>query len=73
MFVGGSAQLSRDLAPETRSRVQGTIDAVIWSASALAGLGSGALFAGGGYGPVAVVGGVLAVLPLAFSAARDGR
>ena len=73
VFVGGSAQLSRDLAPETRSRVQGTVDAVVWSASALAGLGSGALFAGGGYGLVAVVGGVLALLPLAFSAARDGR
>ncbi|MFF1606436.1 MFS transporter [Amycolatopsis sp. NPDC058278] len=73
VFVGGSAQLSRDLAPETRRRVQGTVDAVVWSASALAGLGSGALFAGGGYGLVAVVGGVLALLPLAFSAARDGR
>ncbi|WP_103350698.1 MFS transporter [Amycolatopsis sp. CA-128772] len=73
VFVGGSAQLSRDLAPETRSRVQGTVDAVVWSASALAGLGSGALFAGGGYALVAVVGGVLALLPLAFSAARDGR
>ncbi len=73
VFVGGSAQLSRDLAPETRSRVQGSVDAVVWSASALAGLGSGALFAGGGYALVAVVGGVLALLPLAFSAARDGR
>ncbi|WP_233226172.1 hypothetical protein [Amycolatopsis sp. CA-126428] len=31
------------------------------------------MFAGGGYGLVAVVGGVLALLPLAFSAARDGR
>lgn len=73
VFVGGSAQLSRDLAPETRSRVQGTVDAVVWAASALAGLGSGALFAGGGYALVAVVGGVLALLPLGFSVARDGR
>ncbi|MDX3188489.1 MFS transporter [Streptomyces sp. MN03-5084-2B] len=73
VFVGGSAQLSRDLAPDTRRRVQGTVDAVVWSASALAGLGSGALFAGGGYALVAVVGGVLALLPLAVSVARDGR
>ncbi|MGK3207600.1 MFS transporter [Amycolatopsis sp. MEPSY49] len=73
VFVGGSAQLSRDLAPETRSRVQGTVDAVVWSASALAGLGSGQLFAGGGYALVAVVGGVLALLPLALLASRDGR
>ncbi|WP_410668497.1 MFS transporter [Amycolatopsis sp. cmx-4-68] len=73
VFVGGSAQLSRDLAPETRSRVQGTVDAVVWSASALAGLGSGQLYAGGGYALVAVVGGVLALLPLALLASRDGR
>ncbi|MGW5747071.1 MFS transporter [Amycolatopsis sp. NPDC003861] len=73
VFVGGSAQLSRDLPPETRSRVQGTVDAVVWSASALAGLGSGALFAGGGYALVAVVGGVLALLPLVLLVPRDGR
>nr|AXL05383.1 MFS transporter [uncultured bacterium] len=73
VFVGGSARLSRDLAPETRSRVQGTVDAVVWSASALAGLGSGQLFAGGGYALVAVVGGVLALLPLAFLVPRAGR
>ncbi|SFW46549.1 Predicted arabinose efflux permease, MFS family [Amycolatopsis australiensis] len=73
VFVGGSAQLSRDLAPETRSRMQGTVDAVVWSASALAGLGSGQLFAGGGYGLVAVVGGVLALLPLVLLVPRDGR
>jgi MFS family permease len=73
VFVGGSAQLSRDLAPETRSRVQGTVDAVVWSASALAGLGSGQLYAGGGYALVAVVGGVLALLPLALLVPRDGR
>jgi MFS family permease len=73
VFVGGSAQLSRDLAPETRSRVRGFADAVVWSASALAGLGSGPLFAGGGYALVAVVGGVLALLPLALLVPRDGR
>jgi hypothetical protein len=73
VFVGGSAQLSRDLAPETRSRLQGTVDAVVWSASALAGLGSGQLFAGGGYALVAVVGGVLALLPLVLLVSRDGR
>lgn len=73
VFVGGSAQLSRDLAPETRSRVQGTVDAVVWSASALAGLSSGQLFAGGGYALVAVVGGVLALLPLVLLVPRDGR
>ena len=70
VFVGGSSQLSRDLAPATRSRVQGTVDAVVWSASALAALGSGQLFAGGGYVLVAVVGGVLALLPLALPAPR---
>ncbi|MEV6872832.1 MFS transporter [Amycolatopsis sp. NPDC051128] len=70
VFVGGSAQLSRDLAPETRRRAQGFADAVVWSASALAALGSGQLFAGGGYALVAVVGGILAMLPLALLAPR---
>nr|AXL06434.1 MFS transporter [uncultured bacterium] len=73
VFVGGSAQLSRDLVPETRSRVQGFVDAVVWSASALAGLGSGQLFAGGGFALVAVVGGVLALLPLTLLVSCDGR
>ncbi len=70
VFVGGSAQLSRDLAAETRTRVRGMVDAVVWSASALAGLTSGTLFAGGGYALVVVVGGVLALLPLALVASR---
>jgi MFS family permease len=73
VFVGGSAQLSRDLAPETRRRAQGFADAVVWSASALAGLASGQLFAGGGYALVAVVGGVLALLPLALLIGGDGH
>jgi MFS family permease len=73
VFVGGSARLSRDLAPEARNRVRGVVDAVVWSASALAGLTSGQLFAGGGYSLVALVAGVLALLPLALFTRSDLR
>ncbi len=61
VFVGGSAMLSRATADQ---RVQGAVDAVVWSTSALASLGSGVLFGLGGYSLVTVVGAVLALLPL---------
>lgn len=62
VFVGGSAMLSRELAGN--QRVQGAVDAVVWSTSALASLGAGVLFGLGGYSLVTVVGGLLALLPL---------
>ncbi|GAB1513831.1 MFS transporter [Actinophytocola sp. KF-1] len=61
VFVGGSALLSRATSDQ---RVQGAVDAVVWSTSALASLGSGVLFGLGGYALVTVVGAVLALLPL---------
>ena len=65
-FVGGSSILSRDLPLAAQSEAQGFIDAIVWSTSALASLASGALLALGGYFLVAVVGGMVAVLPLAL-------
>jgi MFS family permease len=64
VFVGGSAILSRELPEDRRIQLQGAVDAVVWGSSALAGLGSGVLFGLGGYPLVAVVGGVLALLPV---------
>jgi len=64
VFVGGSAILSRELPEDRRLQLQGAVDAVVWGSSALAGLGSGVLFGLGGYPLVAVVGGVLALLPV---------
>jgi MFS family permease len=64
VFVGGSAILSRELPAEQRIQLQGAVDAVVWGCSAFATIGGGMLFAWGGYSLVAVVGGVLAVLPV---------
>lgn len=70
VFVGGSKALARELEPEQRARVQGAVDACIWSASAVASLVSGPLFGLGGLVLVAVVAGVIAVAPLLLLAPR---
>ena len=70
VFVGGSAILSRELPADQRIQLQGAVDAVVWGSSAFASLGAGLLFGLGGYPLVAVVGGVLAVLPISVLARR---
>lgn len=70
VFVGGSAMLSRDLPEDTRIQLQGAVDAVVWGSSAFASLGAGVLFGLGGYSLVAVVGGVLALVPVTVLARR---
>lgn len=70
VFVGGSAMLSRELAEGERIQVQGAVDAVVWGSSALASLSAGALFGLGGYSLVALVGGLIALVPLMFLARR---
>ncbi|WP_116045979.1 MFS transporter [Amycolatopsis palatopharyngis] len=64
VFVGGSSALSRDLPARERTRLQGTVDALVWTASAVASLGAGQLFGAGGFVLVAATAGVLALLPL---------
>ncbi|MGA6163106.1 MFS transporter [Amycolatopsis magusensis] len=59
VFVGGSSLLSKQA-----RKLQGTVDAVVWSTSALAGLAAGPLFALGGYVLVAAVAGITALVPL---------
>jgi MFS family permease len=66
VIVGGSSLLSRDLPASERSQVQGLVDAVVWGSSALASLGAGALYGLGGYPLVAVIGGVVALAPVAL-------
>ncbi|MFD8500754.1 MFS transporter [Amycolatopsis sp. NPDC059657] len=63
-FVGGSSLLSRDLPADERVRVQGSVDALVWGASAIASLSSAQLYVGGGFVLVSVAGGTLAVLAL---------
>jgi MFS family permease len=64
VFVGGSVILSRELPEDQRIQLQGAVDAVVWGTSALANLGAGLLFGLGGYELVAVVGGLLVLLPV---------
>ncbi|HEX6351663.1 MFS transporter [Actinophytocola sp.] len=70
VFVGGSATLSRELPQDQRIQLQGAVDAVVWGSSAFASFGAGLLFGLGGYSLVAVVGGVIAVLPVIVLARR---
>ncbi|TDV51953.1 MFS transporter [Actinophytocola oryzae] len=70
VFVGGSAILSRELPEDQRIQLQGAVDGVVWGTSALASLGAGLLFGVGGYQLVAVVGGLLALVPVTVLARR---
>lgn len=63
-FVAGSALLSQGLAYQDRARLQGATDTVVWSAAAVAGLGSGVLVGVFGYAVLCLVGALLIALPL---------
>jgi MFS family permease len=63
-FVGGSALLSDQLSPLERSRTQGLNDLLVGLASATGSLGSGIIFAASNYTVIAIVSGVLALIPL---------
>jgi len=55
-FVAGSSLLSSGVSLAERARVQGAADAVIWSTSALASVGSGLVVAGAGYTMLGLLG-----------------
>jgi Arabinose efflux permease len=66
-FVGGSALLADQLSPLERSRTQGTNDLLIGLASAIGSLGSGFVFAASNYTVIAIVAGVVALIPFLMS------
>jgi MFS family permease len=66
-FVGGSALLSDQLSPLERSRTQGMNDFLVGLASATGSLGSGIVFAASNYTVIAIVAGVLALVPFLMS------
>ncbi len=66
-FVGGSALLADQLSPLERSRTQGTNDLLVGLASAVGSLGSGFVFAASNYTVIAIVAGVLALIPFLMS------
>ena len=63
-FVGGSALLADQLSPLERSRTQGANDLLVGLASATGSLGSGIVFAASNYTVIAIVSGMLALIPL---------
>ncbi|HEV2781172.1 MAG TPA: MFS transporter, partial [Actinophytocola sp.] len=69
-FVGGSSVLSRDLPEQTRTQLQGVVDAIIWGSSAVASLTAGPLFGFGGYPLLAVLAGLIALAPITVLARR---
>jgi MFS family permease len=66
-FVGGSALLADQLSPAERARTQGTNALLVGLASAIGSLGSGFLFAASNYTTIAIVSGVIALVPLGMS------
>jgi len=66
-FVGGSALLADQLSPLERSRTQGANDLLVGLASAIGSLGSGLVFAASNYTMIAIVAGVLALIPFFMS------
>lgn len=63
-FVAGSAMLSAGVEIAARTRVQGLADAVIWTTSALASLGSGAIVAAAGFSTLGILGAALVLAPV---------
>jgi MFS family permease len=66
-FVAGSVLLTEGAAPESRVRLQGLGDAVMWTSAAAASISSGLLLAAGSYAVLCVVAGCLTVLPIAVA------
>ena len=65
-FVAGSTLLARSLPVATRAGVQGRVDTLVWSASAVASLGAGLLLDVVGYVGLCMLGLVALLLPAAF-------
>ena len=63
-FVAGSAMLSAGVELAARARVQGLADAVIWTTSALASLGSGAIVAAAGFSTLGFLGVAFVLAPM---------
>jgi MFS family permease len=66
-FVGGSTLLSDQLSPVERSRTQGTSDMLVGLASAAISLSAGFIFDATGYAVIAVIAGLLSLVPLFMS------
>ena len=71
-FVAGSALLTASVSVAQRTRVQGIADAVIWTTSAAASLGSGAVVAAAGFSTLGFLGVALVLAPVWLLLNRRG-
>jgi MFS family permease len=69
-FVAGSALLTHGLEVAERTRLQGLTDALIWSSSAAASIGSGVVVAVAGFTALGLMGAALVVVPVWLVVAR---
>jgi MFS family permease len=69
-FVAGSALLTRGLEYAGRVQLQGRVDGLVWTSSALASLGSGILLATVGYAALSLIGAAAVVGPLVLVSVR---
>ncbi len=69
-FVAGSALLTHGLEIAERTRLQGLTDALIWSSSAAASIGSGVVVAVAGFTTLGILGAALVVVPVWLVIAR---
>lgn len=69
-FVAGSALLTRGLAYARRVRLQGRVDSLVWTSSAIGSLASGALLGTFGYTVLSLAGAVAVLVPMSFVVAR---
>jgi MFS family permease len=69
-FVAGSALLTHGLAVTERTRLQGLTDALIWSSSAAASIGSGVVVAVAGFTSLGLMGAALVIFPAWLVIAR---
>jgi MFS family permease len=69
-FVAGSALLTHGLAVTERTRLQGLTDALIWSSSAAASIGSGVVVGVAGFTSLGLMGAALVIFPAWLVIAR---
>jgi MFS family permease len=65
-FVSASALLAESAGEESRLRLAGRVDALVWGSAAVAGVASGFVVAELGYTTLSRIGAVLALTPLLF-------
>jgi MFS family permease len=58
-FVAGSSMLTSAVSARERARIQGVSDAMIWSTSAIASLGSGVIVGAWGFATLGIIGAMI--------------